>query len=113
MRATASRSPPHGHTRPTTGSITPFADQLDNEHRYEHSSTILFVEHRAVADVKTDRDELLHEIAHCKSMLEISRGQVVASSQELRIARNALFAHEILVEAQPDREALVHEMAHV
>jgi hypothetical protein len=61
-----------------------------------------------VADVKTDRDELLHEIAHyCKSMLEISRGQVVASSQELRTARNALFAHEILVEAQPDREALV------
>jgi hypothetical protein len=74
---------------------------------------VLFVEHRAVADVKTDRDELLQEIAHCKSMLEISRGQVVASSQELRTARNALFAHEILVEAQPDREALVHEMAHV
>jgi hypothetical protein len=46
-------------------------------------------------------------------MLEISRSQVVASSQKLRTARNALFAHEILVEAQPDREALVHEMAHV
>jgi hypothetical protein len=68
---------------------------------------VLFVEHRAVAAVKTDRDELLHEIAHYKSMLEISRSQVVTSSQELRTARNELFAHEILVEAQPDREALV------
>jgi hypothetical protein len=46
-------------------------------------------------------------------MLEISRGQVAALSQELQTARNALFAHEILVEAQADRGALVHEMAHV
>jgi hypothetical protein len=43
-------------------------------------------------------------------MLEISRGQVVASSQELQTARNALFTHEIMVEAQSDREALVHEI---
>jgi hypothetical protein len=66
-----------------------------------------------VADVKTDRDEFMHEIAHCKSMLEVSRGQLATSSQELQTARNALFAHEILVEAQADRDALVHEMAHV
>jgi hypothetical protein len=65
-----------------------------------------------VADVKTDRDEFIHEI-NCKSMLEVSRGQLAASSQELQTARNALFAHEILVEAQGDREALLHEMAHV
>jgi hypothetical protein len=74
---------------------------------------ILFVAHRALADAKEDRDELLYEIAHCKSMLEISRGQVVVSSQELHTARNALFTHEILVEAQTDRKSLVYEMAHV
>jgi hypothetical protein len=74
---------------------------------------VLCVAHRALADVKADRDELLDEFVHCKSMLEISRGQVVASSQGLHTARNALFAHEILVEAQADRGALVHEMAHV
>jgi hypothetical protein len=71
---------------------------------------VLFVEHRPVTNVKTDRDELLHEIAHSKFMLETSRDQVVASCQELRTARNALFTHEILVEAQSDREALVHEI---
>jgi hypothetical protein len=48
---------------------------------------VLFAAHRALADTKADRDELLHEIAHCKSMLEISRGQVVASSQELHTAK--------------------------
>ena len=65
--------------------------------------------HRALADAKADQDEL----AHCKSMLEISRGHVAALSQELQTARNALFAHEILVEAQADRGALVHELTHV
>jgi hypothetical protein len=47
---------------------------------------VLFVPHR---------DELLHEIAHWKSTLEISRGQVAVSSQELHTARNALYMHPV------------------